>query len=91
MIEIHKKDSQILYEMMLLDDRFRCTCDDVVREESFFQAGGHYHHCMLYQVHRAIQLSYRYFQNDPTLLNQVNVQNIICRNSISESSEKESE
>ena len=48
---------QAIYEICLQDDRLQCTCDAGMREESFFQASGHYHQCMLYQVTRAIKLS----------------------------------
>ncbi len=51
---------QAIYEILLKDDRLRCTCDEVVREEKFHQAQGHYHHCMLYQVTRAIEISLKY-------------------------------
>ena len=54
------KDTQAIYAIMLKDNRLRCTCDEVVREDSFFQAQGHYHHCMLYQVTRAIEISLKY-------------------------------
>jgi hypothetical protein len=53
-------NAQQIYEICLKDDRLRCTCDEVIRETSFFQAAGHYHHCMLYQVAHAIELSLRY-------------------------------
>jgi hypothetical protein len=53
-------DRQAIYEMCLKDDRLRCTCDEVVRDESFFQAQGHYHQCMLYQVSKTIELSLMY-------------------------------
>ena len=55
-----KEKAQAIYEILLKDDNLRCTCDDVVREETYFQAGGHYHHCMLYQVSRAIEISLIY-------------------------------
>jgi hypothetical protein len=51
------KEAQAIWEIVLRDDRLRCTCDEVVREERHYQALGHYHHCMLYQVARAIELS----------------------------------
>ncbi len=54
------KDAQAIYELCLKDDRLRCTCDESYREEKHFQASGHYHHCMLYQVARAIELSLMY-------------------------------
>jgi hypothetical protein len=53
-------DAQAIYEILLKDDRLRCTCDESFREDSIFQANGHYHHCMLYQVARAIKLSLMY-------------------------------
>jgi hypothetical protein len=45
----NKSLEQVIYEILLKDPYLRCTCDEVVREESFVQAQGHYHHCMLYQ------------------------------------------
>jgi hypothetical protein len=54
-----KAKNQAIYEICLKDDRLRCTCDEIIREESWFQAQGHYHQCMLYQVARAIELSQR--------------------------------
>ena len=51
--------AQEIYTILLKDDYLRCTCDEVVREESFVQAQGHYHHCMLWQVTRAIEISLR--------------------------------
>ena len=45
---------QAVYAKLLEDNKLRCTCDDMIRENTFFQAQGHYHHCMLYQVTRAI-------------------------------------
>jgi hypothetical protein len=53
-------EQQQIYEILLKDDRLRCTCDDVVRETSFRQAQGHYHHCILWQVARAIEISLKY-------------------------------
>lgn len=50
---------QEVYELMLKDDRLQCTCDESVREESYYQAKGHYHHCMLWQTARAIELSFK--------------------------------
>src|SRR5512146_3097812 len=52
---------QEIYEALLKDDNLRCTCDEAIREESFNQAQGHYHHCMLYQVTQAIRLSLKLF------------------------------
>ena len=43
-----------LYQEMLKDDNFRCTCDESSRENEFHPAEGHYHKCMLYQVTRAL-------------------------------------
>jgi hypothetical protein len=54
------QNKQAIYEILLKDDRLRCTCDEVVREQSYFQAQGHYHHCMLWQVARSIELSLMY-------------------------------
>jgi len=70
-MRIPTSEAQVIYNLMLKDDRLRCTCDDSLRDESYYQASGHYHHCMLYQVTRAIELSYRYFQKDPTLMVQI--------------------
>jgi hypothetical protein len=70
-MRIPDKEAQVIYDLMLKDDRLRCTCDDSMREDSFFQASGHYHHCMLYQVTRAIELSWRYFVKDPALMVQI--------------------
>ncbi len=53
---------QAIYEILLKDDRLRCTCDEVVREEKYVQAEGHYHHCMLYQVTQAIRVTLRFVQ-----------------------------
>lgn len=50
---------QRIYERMLKDERFRCTCDESFREDSFHQAVGHYNHCMLSQVCRAIRLTHK--------------------------------
>lgn len=52
---------QAIYETMLLDERFTCTCDESYREEKISQAKGHYHHCMLYQVSRAIELTLKFY------------------------------
>lgn len=57
MINEKSNIEQEIYTRLLKDDKLRCTCDEQVREESFFQANGHYHHCMLYQVARAIHMS----------------------------------
>lgn len=48
---------QKVWDKLLKDDKFKCTCDEGYREDKFDQAKGHYHHCMMYQVSRAIQLT----------------------------------
>jgi calcineurin-like phosphoesterase family protein len=53
-------EAQAIYEILLKDDNLRCTCDEYVRKESYFQVQGHYHHCMLWQVARAIEISLKY-------------------------------
>jgi hypothetical protein len=58
--DYYPTEKQAIYEIMLKDDRLQCTCDESYREDSYFQATGHYHHCMLYQVTRAIELSLKY-------------------------------
>ena len=45
---------QKIYTQLLKDEKLVCTCDDMIREQSIFQARGLYHSCMLYQVTRAI-------------------------------------
>ena len=50
---------QDIWEILLLDSNLRCTCDDAERDTEIFQAKGHYHHCMLWQVARAIEISFR--------------------------------
>ena len=57
--KLEEKDAQTIYEICLKDSYLRCTCDSSIRDESFYQAQGHYHHCMLYQVCRAIEISLR--------------------------------
>ena len=74
-MRIPDSDAQVIYNLMLKDNNLRCTCDDVLRDEEYFQASGHYHHCMLYQVTRAIELSWRYFVKDPTLMIQIDLTN----------------
>jgi uncharacterized protein YycO len=54
------KEAQAIYEILLKDDWLRCTCDESYREDSYHQAQGHYHHCMLWQVARAIEISLKY-------------------------------
>jgi hypothetical protein len=56
--------SQDIWEILLLDPKLRCTCDDVIRETEIHQAQGHYHHCMLWQVARAIEISLRIMHGD---------------------------
>jgi hypothetical protein len=58
------KREQAIYELLIKDNYLRCTCDEFVRETSFFQAEGHYHHCMLYQVTQAIRISLKYYGKD---------------------------
>jgi len=60
MTEYFPTEKQAIWEILLKDDRLRCTCDESYREDNYFQATGHYHHCMLYQVARAIELSLKY-------------------------------
>jgi hypothetical protein len=56
--------SQDVWEILLLDNQLRCTCDEVMREKEIFQAEGHYHHCMLWQVARAVEISIRIMHGD---------------------------
>ena len=56
--------AQEIYNILLLDTQLRCTCDEVIREEFIFEARGHYHHCMLWQVARAVDISLRIMQGD---------------------------
>ena len=56
--------SQDIWEILLLDPQLRCTCDEVIREEEFHQAQGHYHHCMLWQVARATEITFRIMSGD---------------------------
>jgi hypothetical protein len=53
-------EAQAIYEILLKDDKLRCTCGESFREDEFFQAAGHYHQCMLWQVARAIEISLKY-------------------------------
>jgi hypothetical protein len=71
-------DRQAIYEILLRDDRLRCTCDESVREERFFQAQGHYTHCMLWQVSRAIEISLMY-QNGYRLINGKLTKSSLCK------------
>ena len=57
MIVDGERIEQKIYTLLLEDDHLRCTCDELIREDSYFQAKGHYHHCMLWQVARAIEIS----------------------------------
>jgi hypothetical protein len=56
---------QAIYKTILLDERFTCTCDESYREDKISQAKGHYHHCMLYQVSRAIELTLKLYLINP--------------------------
>jgi hypothetical protein len=55
--------SQDIWKILLLDTDLRCTCDEVIREPEFHQAQGHYHHCMLWQVAKAVEVSFRILQD----------------------------
>jgi hypothetical protein len=57
MTETQPKIEQKIYERCLKDDRLRCTCDELIREDAFHSASSHYSHCMLHQVTRAINIS----------------------------------
>jgi DNA-binding transcriptional ArsR family regulator len=59
---------QEIFEICLKDNYLRCTCDEVVRESSFYHAEGHYHHCMLYQVTRAIKLSIQTYEKNRVIM-----------------------
>lgn len=50
---------QDIWEILLLEPDLRCTCDEVIREKEIHRAKGHYHHCMLWQVARAVEISFR--------------------------------
>lgn len=47
---------QAMYNQLLKDEAVKCTCDEVIRETDRHQAEGHYHHCMLYQLTRALKI-----------------------------------
>lgn len=49
------KFAQEVYTGRLQDENLKCTCDDKIRENTIYQAKGHYHYCMLFQVARAIE------------------------------------
>lgn len=51
---------QACYTQALKDERVKCTCDESFRDNNFHQAQGHYHHCMLYQVTRAIVIGQKF-------------------------------
>ena len=59
-----KSKEQEAYEIMCLYPQLRCTCDEGIREQSINQAKGHYHHCMLWIVAHAIEVSLRLGQGD---------------------------
>lgn len=48
---------QRVWNFIIKDDRVKCTCFVCRMEDSFYQAGGHYRNCMLYQITRAIRLT----------------------------------
>ncbi len=50
---------QDIWDILLLDPDLRCTCDEVIRETDIYQAKGHYHHCMLYQVAHTVEICFR--------------------------------
>lgn len=52
---------QLVYEKILLDDRIVCDCDECRggQEQLFRHASTHYHHCVLYRICRAIELSFK--------------------------------
>lgn len=69
----HLKESiqQDIWEILLLEPDLRCTCDEVIRETEIYQAQGHYHHCMLWQVARAVEISFRIMVNrDPFVFDE---------------------
>ena len=55
---------QRIYERLLKDDNLTCTCDEIIREDTFFQAKGHYHTCMLYQVTRSIEITLKAMESE---------------------------
>jgi hypothetical protein len=59
-----KSKEQEIWEILLLYPDLRCTCDEVIREDTIFQAKGHYHHCMLWIVAHAIKVSLRVSNGD---------------------------
>lgn len=54
------KDAQEIWEVLLKDNWLRCTCAEELREDKILQAKGHYHHCMLWQVAQAVEVSLKY-------------------------------
>jgi hypothetical protein len=50
---------QDIWDILLLDPDLQCTCDEVIRETDIYQAKGHYHHCMLYQVAHTVENCFR--------------------------------
>jgi hypothetical protein len=54
---------QAIYTALLKDESVKCTCDEVLRDNNIHQAEGHYHHCMLYQITRAIRIAQKYERN----------------------------
>jgi hypothetical protein len=49
--------TQRIYERLLKDNNFKCTCSESFREDSFYQAQGHYANCILNQCCRAVNIS----------------------------------
>lgn len=51
---------QAAYTQALKDNRVDCTCDEATKETDIVQARGHYQHCMLYQIARAIEIGQKF-------------------------------
>ena len=48
------------YTQALKSDNVRCTCDEILRETDITKARGHYSHCMLHQIVRAIEIGQKF-------------------------------
>jgi hypothetical protein len=59
-----KSQEQEIWEILLLYPGLRCTCDEAIKEKEIFQVYGHYHHCMLWLVAHAIEVSLRISQGN---------------------------
>ena len=55
--------SQDIWNIIVLHPDLRCTCDEAGKETEIHQARGHYHHCMLWQVARAVDVCFRILQD----------------------------